>query len=507
MCAESVGRTWQLAEETVIQQDVHALTAYGYDGVKLDGCGRYRNIERWQSAINASGRSVLIENCHWGKCDSDLVPSTNGAPGQACPKRLKDGSVHCPFHTFRTSGDIDDSEYSWLHNLETTVRFLDHDAPIAGRGCWAYPDMMQVGNLHDVSMEWQRSHFGAWCIMSAPLVLGFDLLDDALVDLLWPIIGNTEAIAINQNWGGHPGRRIRAWTPAGEERIDARPHGAYQRSTGVFWVDEPLDSMQVWVKPQPYAALAVLVLNAGKSRATYSVSLEDLSMPAHVRVRDIWLQADVGNVELAIEGSLDGHDSMFLLLSPVTPPPPPPLRPPSPSPLSPPPFELPLVPPAPPPLASSPPPPPSPLLLRSHPPLPGAWQVSQPPYPQYPATSQPYRLAVAALSDMMSPDVQAGIIGFICSCCILAVWTTASCKHGDGRVGRCRATRLPSRPGVSRRKAQKGRVALSRRMAPRQLPKLQVQQLAPMLPMNAPKNQAYQSIAINSMEAYSLDLD
>lgn len=32
----------------------------------------------------------------------------------------------------------------------------------------------------------------------SPLILGFDMLDDATMDRVWPIITNTEAIAINQ---------------------------------------------------------------------------------------------------------------------------------------------------------------------------------------------------------------------------------------------------------------------------------------------------------------------
>eukprot|EP00664_Eupelagonemidae_sp_cell27_P009095 gene9095-2126_t len=51
-----------------------------------------------------------------------------------------------------------------------------------------------------------RSHFGAWCVVSAPLVLAMDLRDGAELDRVWPILSNTEAIAVNQQWAGDSGR-------------------------------------------------------------------------------------------------------------------------------------------------------------------------------------------------------------------------------------------------------------------------------------------------------------
>jgi hypothetical protein len=57
-------------------------------------------------------------------------------------------------------------------------------------------------------MTESRSHFSAWAVTSSPLVLGFDLLDDNLVDELWPIISNPEVHAVNQAWYNHPGRQV-----------------------------------------------------------------------------------------------------------------------------------------------------------------------------------------------------------------------------------------------------------------------------------------------------------
>ena len=58
--------------------------------------------------------------------------------------------------------------------------------------------VLQVGNLPTLGQN--RAHFGAWCVISAPLYLGFDLRNRSLVDAMMPVIGNAEAVAVNQQY-------------------------------------------------------------------------------------------------------------------------------------------------------------------------------------------------------------------------------------------------------------------------------------------------------------------
>ena len=64
-----------------------------------------------------------------------------------------------------------------------------------------------------------------YCITSSPLVLGHNITDDATNDLVWDIISNTEAIAINQAWVGHSGALVKTWGPFPA----AGPGGAHGR--------------------------------------------------------------------------------------------------------------------------------------------------------------------------------------------------------------------------------------------------------------------------------------
>ena len=61
------------------------------------------------------------------------------------------------------------------------------------------------GKMH---LGWNRAHFGAWCVVSAPLILGMDLTHTPSVAAVIDVITNEEAIAVNQEWAGHPGRLV-----------------------------------------------------------------------------------------------------------------------------------------------------------------------------------------------------------------------------------------------------------------------------------------------------------
>lgn len=55
--------------------------------------------------------------------------------------------------------------------------------------------MLEVGNFKGPNnLTESKTHFGGWCIVSAPLILGMDLTDASSLDAVWPIISNKEAV-------------------------------------------------------------------------------------------------------------------------------------------------------------------------------------------------------------------------------------------------------------------------------------------------------------------------
>jgi hypothetical protein len=104
------------------QGDVDATLDYGFDSIKLDGCGAQRDLTLYASLFNATGKSILIENCHWG----GTVPN----------------ATWCPWNYFRSSGDVRASYSSIVGNLQTTIQWAK--SGLSQPGCWAYPDMLEV---------------------------------------------------------------------------------------------------------------------------------------------------------------------------------------------------------------------------------------------------------------------------------------------------------------------------------------------------------------------------
>jgi alpha-galactosidase len=121
------------------------------------------------------------------------------------------------------------------------------------------PDMLELGvtgqNGHSeggLSLREQRTHFSLWCVVSSPLTLSFDLGNAPLMELMFPIITNTEVLAVSQSWFGHPG------TLVDQDKDNA----------GQAW--------QIWAKPQSGGSMAVLLVNtAAGTTADLELRLSD----------------------------------------------------------------------------------------------------------------------------------------------------------------------------------------------------------------------------------------
>jgi len=210
--------------------DVLVHEQLGFDAVKLDSCGAQKNLTRYHALYNSTAkRPVLIENCHQG----------HEFPDGGNPRA--DG--WCPYHLFRTSGDIVNLWDRVLSNLQSTRSFREPgkgpaNGTLSRPGCWAYPDMLEVGRMPGevgfdgeilaTSLAESRSHFGAWAISSSPLVLGLsldagDAKAMAALDEVWDVITNREVIAVSQTWAGLPGALVREWQAPNVPTLVAAP--------------------------------------------------------------------------------------------------------------------------------------------------------------------------------------------------------------------------------------------------------------------------------------------
>ena len=80
----------------------------------------------------------------------------------------------------------------------------------AGPGHWNDPDMLQVGNLKNIPNDRKqvcdRTHFGLWCILAAPLMAGNDLR--TMNKDVKSVLTAPELIAVNQDPRGVQGHIV-----------------------------------------------------------------------------------------------------------------------------------------------------------------------------------------------------------------------------------------------------------------------------------------------------------
>lgn len=57
----------RVAKEINYAGDVEATVAWGFDGVKIDSCGSQKNMTLYHHLFNATGKAVIVENCHQGQ--------------------------------------------------------------------------------------------------------------------------------------------------------------------------------------------------------------------------------------------------------------------------------------------------------------------------------------------------------------------------------------------------------------------------------------------------------
>jgi alpha-galactosidase len=275
------------------QGDVDVLVQSGFDSIKLDGCGKEYDLTLWADLIAATGKSVLIENCHWGL----TVPN----------------ATWCPFNYYRSSTDARPTFGSVLWNLNTVPSLAAGN--LSTPGCWAYPDMLEVGvtaqtgGNHPPPLSYveSRTNFGAWCILSSPLILGLNVTDGPTLDGVWDIITNTEAIAINQAYAGFSGSEVAhsatnvTFTPC---------NGKFKSCTFPSW--------QILYKPLPGGRTAVQIINSAPGTQSLTVQwaqVPGLTAGGTYRVRDVWAHAELGSFTGGYTAvGLTPHDSAFLVV-------------------------------------------------------------------------------------------------------------------------------------------------------------------------------------------------
>ncbi|MCM1516811.1 MAG: alpha-galactosidase [Paraprevotella sp.] len=247
----------------------------GFDFIKIDFCGgdakqnteqlsldereRYTAIRK---AIDAVGRNdVRINVCRWA------FPGT---------------WVHSIGSSWRIAGDIG---ANWA-SVKRIINANNYLSAYAGEGHYNDMDMLEIGR--GLSAAEERTHFGMWCIMSSPLLIGCDMTKIPASSL--ELISNPELIAINQDALGLQARIV---------------------ATGT-------DGLAVYAKDVRTLhgkTRAVAIYNPSNNVQTYTLNMSDVDLSGNIKVRDLISRTDMPSVTNgAMTITLKAHDTAVLLL-------------------------------------------------------------------------------------------------------------------------------------------------------------------------------------------------
>ena len=156
----------------------------GFDFIKIDFCGGDAPQNSQRLALDPQERYTAISEAikNTGREDVRMNVCRWNYPGTW---------VHDVAFSWRTTHDINDSWNSvkgiLAENLYLSAYCYD--------GHYNDMDMLEVGR--SMSQEEDKTHFGMWCIMASPLLIGCDLSN--IKPLTLALLKNTELIALNQD--------------------------------------------------------------------------------------------------------------------------------------------------------------------------------------------------------------------------------------------------------------------------------------------------------------------
>jgi alpha-galactosidase len=181
---------------------------------------------------------------------------------------------------WRTTGDIAPNWKSM-----STIGFENQLAwrPYSGPGHWNDADMMVIGHKGLTPNE-QYTHMSLWCLLAAPLLLGFDVTtaDDFTMSLLT----NDEVLEVDQDPLGRAAGRV-----------------------------SKVGDCEVWVKEMADGSRAVGLFNRGFFPAKVTTKWSDLRLNGPQKVRDLWRQKDLDVVDGEFSATIPRHGVVLVRIS------------------------------------------------------------------------------------------------------------------------------------------------------------------------------------------------
>ena len=237
-----------------------------FDFIKVDYCGgnhaQLNEQEQYTAIHNAivnTGKDVRYNLCRWAY------------PGTWC---------HDISTSWRTTGDIYDGWKSvkgiLAENLYLSAYCYD--------GCYNDMDMLEVGR--SMSEEEDKTHFGMWCIMSSPLLIGCNMA--TIKERPLALLKNPELIALNQD-------------PLGLQAYVVQHVG----ETYVLVKD---------ILTLHGNTRAVALYNPSDREEEMCISFSEVDLGGRVQVRDLFEHQDLGEMEGFLSAVVPPHGTRIYKL-------------------------------------------------------------------------------------------------------------------------------------------------------------------------------------------------
>lgn len=239
---------------------------WGFDFIKIDYCGagqeldleeQRRYTEICQTIRRVATRPVAINICRWA------FPGT-WAAGIAS--------------SWRISPDI---RPRWSSVKDIIERNLYLSAYARG-GHYNDMDMLEIGRGMRPTEE--ETHFGMWCMMSSPLLIGCDLT--TIPEASRALLLNAELIAVNQDTLGLQARVV-------------------QHRDGTYVLAKDILQLRGLTR-------AVALYNPTDSAVRIRIALSDIELSGKARLRDLLHHKDLKPVRDSISMTVAPHGSVFL---------------------------------------------------------------------------------------------------------------------------------------------------------------------------------------------------
>ena len=237
-----------------------------FDFIKVDFCGGSYYHNEDHLVLNERQRYTAIAEAirNTGRTDVRM---------NACRWAYPGTWINDVAFSWRTTGDINDSWES-VRNIIKENLYL---SAYCYDGHYNDMDMLEVGR--SLSTEEDKTHFGLWCIMSSPLLIGCNLSN--IKDTPLALLKNKDLIALNQ---------------------DSLHLQAYvcQRTADCYVLVKDIE--QRWGLKRAFA-----VYNPSEQQQTVQVDLTAMQLGGTVELHDCFKRRNVGSAEGTYEVTVPAH--------------------------------------------------------------------------------------------------------------------------------------------------------------------------------------------------------